>query len=760
MLGVGAQVVFRVRGVAVTSGDGATAGVVGTATPRFRLFGDTINTTARMSVRAQWGETVVSHAFASSLGLPPREAVWGAAGEVTEVERRHVQTRLMCDGPVPIKGKGAFCVWRLESSEQGDHGWAHDDDPEGLASGKAGVDTLYQALVQKKVVLEDEGSALARSMIDVAAAYEKLATSVPPDRNASAPVIRQILDMFVSRPEFEQMFVRYRAPHMLPAQLVHAMLVLACTMMMFGVDLAELLAARERGENVDLLFGIGISSIIISAVCTAILSWLSWSQKKQRADQPSFLVSPAAAALQDASAVTVWVIFIVFLELVHAFGTGENVPSWAYVIAGFLRAHSLFNLLSNGLALHPQPRGFVFGVVMLLAARLCSHVMWGRRAAAGQLVSMISAQCGTTQEWKPRGLVQMILVLVLGTAAYINRQLLERAAMRNLISAAGLRRRALEITSSLLPRHVIPLLEERAKAGSRAMRSSGNCRLFGVAEKHQSVIMLFADVVGFTSKCARVESQEVFTSVSLLFNALDELCREYQLTKIETIGDAYVCSHGLEARATPGDARRMLRFANAMRRVVGEISIGGEALQVRIGIHVGPMLGGIVGNRFPRYHLFGPHAKLAAVLEQAGSPDAPLVSDAFRRLLFESEHKFEDVQASGSSRSLGAGVGYMKSGGRSWNVKSWQAFPGAPEVLADGNDVPDELGPVTLETDGRGMPAQGVVLKRHLDIEARALEGIDTVASALVNPCWLAWNLKSDVRLNAVEAAGHTTRQV
>jgi class 3 adenylate cyclase len=89
------------------------------------------------------------------------------------------------------------------------------------------------------------------------------------------------------------------------------------------------------------------------------------------------------------------------------------------------------------------------------------------------------------------------------------------------------------------------------------------------------------------------------------------------MTKIETIGDAYWCSHGLEASAAPSDARKMMRFANAMRRVVKGIRLGGEALEVRIGIHVRPMLGGIVGNRLPLYHLFGPHAKLAAMSSPA-----------------------------------------------------------------------------------------------------------------------------------------------
>ena len=151
------------------SGGGAAAGVVGTATPRFRLFGDTINTAARMSTRAQWGETVVSHAFAQALGLPPRETPWGGAGDVADTVQCRAGIRLVCDGEVPIKGKGMFCVWRLEAdgSQGGDEGALL------RAGSDKDSDLLFEALVQKQEGLADEGSALARSMIVVASEYEK-----------------------------------------------------------------------------------------------------------------------------------------------------------------------------------------------------------------------------------------------------------------------------------------------------------------------------------------------------------------------------------------------------------------------------------------------------------------------------------------------------------------------------------------------------------------------------------------------------------
>jgi class 3 adenylate cyclase len=592
--------------------------------------------------------------------------------------------------------------------------------------------------------------------------YEQTCATVPEQESAR---IVMLYNMLASRTGFESMYQCFKAPYMLPAQLVHAALVLLCTTGMFGVDALELYAVRARDEDVDLLIGVGLASIAVSALCTVVLTVLYWKHREQASSHVS-LVSRRNSLLQEVAAVAVWIVFIVFLELVHAFGKGSTVPSWAYVIAGFLRAHSFHNLLTNGMALHPQPCGFLIGVGFLLVARTLSHLMYEERAAAGQLVTMVSAQCGPTEEWKPRNISQIVIILVLTTCAYLNRQLTERSAVRKLVATVHLKRRALEITSSLLPQHVIPKLEARVRRRSSAI-SAGSAPqpLFSLAEKHASVIILHADIVNFTSKCANATAYEVFDSISKLFNALDALCHEFELTKIETIGDAYLCSHSLTNIATPADARTMMLFASAMRDVVGNFEIAGETLQVRIGIHVGPMLGGIVGNRFPRYHLFGPHAKIAALLEQAGQPSCAVISDAFRRLLMveddgvsgdsrtSCEERLFTVSAStlatatassGSVSASESGLAGSKTWRQynSWRVQSWKALPCT--AGSDGqHDVPDELGPVMLDWDHKGKPIRGMVLKRTPDVDESSFEGVDQHVIPYVTPCWMAFDIES-----------------
>ena len=159
--------------------------MVGTATPRFRLFGDTINTAARMCTRAAWGEVVVSHGFVEALGLPARgDESWGAAGDGFDTERSHIQMRFTCDGPVAIKGKGMFTVWHmtgLPHAEAGLHGSVGAVRGDGTARKDAEAedmgDDLFELLVNRQQEIKDEGSVLARQMLTVAAEYRRISSS-------------------------------------------------------------------------------------------------------------------------------------------------------------------------------------------------------------------------------------------------------------------------------------------------------------------------------------------------------------------------------------------------------------------------------------------------------------------------------------------------------------------------------------------------------------------------------------------------------
>ena len=83
----------------------------------------------------------------------------------------------MCDGGVPVKGKGVVVVWRLEA--EGEQRCGEDDEQSRTGSrGEEEADALFAVIAQKQQGLQDEGSELARSMINVAAEYEQVFTCV------------------------------------------------------------------------------------------------------------------------------------------------------------------------------------------------------------------------------------------------------------------------------------------------------------------------------------------------------------------------------------------------------------------------------------------------------------------------------------------------------------------------------------------------------------------------------------------------------
>ena len=126
----------------------------------------------------------MSHMFVEALGLPARHEPWGVAGDVLETERSHIEMRLTCDGPVAIKGKGMFTVWRLG-------GWPHPEPwvhaSVGAALGDSpvqkdpadGGNDLFELLVHRQEEIKDEGSMLARQMLTMAAEYRRTSSSEP-----------------------------------------------------------------------------------------------------------------------------------------------------------------------------------------------------------------------------------------------------------------------------------------------------------------------------------------------------------------------------------------------------------------------------------------------------------------------------------------------------------------------------------------------------------------------------------------------------
>jgi class 3 adenylate cyclase len=150
-----------------------------------------------------------------------------------------------------------------------------------------------------------------------------------------------------------------------------------------------------------------------------------------------------------------------------------------------------------------------------------------------------------------------------------------------------------------------------------------------IADHHDDVAILFADLVGFTNLSNTLSPRELVDLLGVLFSRLDELADRHRVEKIKTIGDAYMAASGLLGDSM-GHVDRIIDLAFDMLEVVRTFQ-GSQAMQMRIGIHSGPVVAGVIGTRKFIFDVWGDTVNTASRMESHGEPGRIHVSDAVRR---------------------------------------------------------------------------------------------------------------------------------
>jgi adenylate cyclase len=142
-----------------------------------------------------------------------------------------------------------------------------------------------------------------------------------------------------------------------------------------------------------------------------------------------------------------------------------------------------------------------------------------------------------------------------------------------------------------------------------------------IAEHHDEVTVLFADVVDFTPLSARLSPAEVVGKLDRLFTDFDALVDKHGVEKIKTIGDAYMVAAGVPT-ARADHAQVLARLALEMRAAAAHhLRDDGTAIRLRVGINSGPVVAGVIGRRKFIYDLWGDTVNLASRMESQGVPD-------------------------------------------------------------------------------------------------------------------------------------------
>jgi len=162
-----------------------------------------------------------------------------------------------------------------------------------------------------------------------------------------------------------------------------------------------------------------------------------------------------------------------------------------------------------------------------------------------------------------------------------------------------------------------------------------------IADSFQNVTVLFADLKGFTGFSQHVDAQHLVGLLDEIFSTFDHLAHLHGVEKIKTIGDAYMAVAGLPvARDDHADAvaAMALGMQTAFRDLIAN---RGLSLEVRIGIHSGPVVAGVIGRHKFTYDLWGDTVNMASRMESHGEPSRIHVSEATRRQLGD-RYRFAD----------------------------------------------------------------------------------------------------------------------
>eukprot|EP00798_Chlamydomonas_sp_ICE-L_P005955 gene5955-33531_t len=246
----------------------------------------------------------------------------------------------------------------------------------------------------------------------------------------------------------------------------------------------------------------------------------------------------------------------------------------------------------------------------------------------------------------------------------------------------------LTMLENMFPRHVLEYM---------VAAQEPNSDMTALAFSHSNITIMFMDIVGFTNMSKEVTSQAVMGYLNELFTLMDDLVDQYGVYKVDTAGDCYIVAGGLMNEDSDGllaldpdpepnvGARKVLAFTQALMQQVPSVLYPhtGEPTVVRVGIHTGSCVSGLIGTKLPKFSLWGDTMNTASRMESTAKPGYVQVSEATLSQLDEQGREY--FKPTGGVQVKGKGI-----------MQTYTWYPPNDPERADSNPQP--------QVDGANSP--------------------------------------------------------
>ncbi|MFN5763721.1 MAG: adenylate/guanylate cyclase domain-containing protein, partial [Pseudanabaena sp.] len=211
---------------------------------------------------------------------------------------------------------------------------------------------------------------------------------------------------------------------------------------------------------------------------------------------------------------------------------------------------------------------------------------------------------------------------------------------------------------NVLPQEIAERLKNVQSKTKLHLKTSGTI----IADSFEEVTVLFADIVNFTEYAASISASELVNVLNEIFSEFDHLVEQYDLEKIKTIGDSYMVVGGLPI-PSKDHAEVIAEMALQMQTVIQKFKrTDGTNFSLRIGIHTGQAIAGVIGTKKFIYDLWGDTVNVASRMESYGVAGCTQVTEATYQLLKDKYHL--DQRSAINIKGKGEMITYLLKGRR------------------------------------------------------------------------------------------------